>query len=201
MPVLVPCNLVDMKERWREVPNAAPAYFLTAFGSFILRKPDKQAWELDWHRALYKCVCLSLVSVKAGFHSTPEKKALGVLWGWRLRIHSLYCFVSHHSHLPRVGHNSLPVSNSRTLIDWRALPANGSVTETTKRWFCMFFLHTFLSPPVRALSRNRGLGSLVRGSVSVGILRTRERSTRGCHALLFLPPVTKPDPHHLLVQL
>lgn len=115
----------------------------------------------------------------------------------------LFCLTSL-THIPRVVHNSSPVSNSHTLIDWlmwRALSANGSVTETTKRWFCMFFLHTFLSPPVLVLSRNRGLGSLVRGSVSIGIFGTRERSARGCHALLLLPPVTKPDPHHLLVQL
>lgn len=60
------------------------------------------------------------------------------------------------------------------------------------------------SPPsgVHVLrSLNWSLSSVVRRGVPVHVLSSGYLSPNGCHPLLLLPPVTKPNSDHLLLQL
>lgn len=50
-------------------------------------------------------------------------------------------------------------------------------------------------------SLHRSLSSVMRRGVPVHVLSSWYLSPSGCHPLLLLPPVTKPNPHHLLLQL
>ena len=98
------------------------------------------------------------------------------------------------------------VSREVQHFNWLGSRAVPRIKQIRRALFLLFFFF-FEGVRVSALSRSlrgslhRSLSSVVRRGVPVHVLSSWYLSPSGRHPLLLLPPVTKPNPHHLLLQL